>query len=363
MMPFASPILLTRAVAGGGGGGSTLVTIRGSSKLYVNNASSGVITLPSGSAANDLCFVFAGHGYNANLPSGWSSLDSQLGANYNGAVFFKKLLSADITTGSVTVTFGGGYYGTIMAVTIVGNSYFPRLIASQRNGAGATSRTVTTPSGPASGDRAFYFGSARVSTGASAGTGTVLQTDTNSTSCGVLASEAVASSGAVSETFTYGSGSIGDYQAVLIINGTAVVPGSTSDQWRINVTAVQTAGNLPGIAEIELRGTVGGPDQCIGGSAGDSSHYSGAYVGASAFDNSTGSYWLAGSTVPQWASWTNYYTLDVAQVSITQGGSLGQSPTAFDLQYYNYGTSSWTTLQSWTTPATWTAGETRIFNV
>lgn len=344
-------------------GGSTAVTIRGSSKLYVNNASSGTITLPSGSAADDFCMLFVGHGYNAVAPTGWGSLDNSTGANYNGAVFYKKLTSADVSTGTATVTFGGSYYGTIIAATIVGTSYLPRQISPQRNGSGSTSRTITTASGPVAGDRAFYFGSARASTGASTSSGASLQSDTGTNSSAVLSSEAVAATGTVSETFNYGSGSIGDYQAVLIINGTAVVPGTTSDQWRINVTATQGAGQFPGIAEIELRASVGGPDQCIFGSGSDSAHYSNSYLGANAFDNNSSSYWLADSAAPQWVQWTNYYTIDVAQIAITQGGTTNQAPTAFSLQYYNHGTSSWTTLQSWTTPATWAAGETRTFNV
>jgi len=57
--------------------------------------------------------------------------------------------------------------------------------------------------------------------------------------------------------------------------------------WRIRpITAVQNGGANFAFAEIEMRGSVGGADQCVGGAAIKSSQFDATtYAAVNAFDN------------------------------------------------------------------------------
>lgn len=86
---------------------------RGSDGVFdVDSASSVVVTWPAGTVAGDLAIICGHHGYNVNVPAGWTELNrTTYGGNHNGAVFYKVLDAADITAGSVTVTFGNSWWG------------------------------------------------------------------------------------------------------------------------------------------------------------------------------------------------------------------------------------------------------------
>ena len=166
--------------AAGGGGGGSPPTVRGSGAQTFNSNTT-TITLPAGTVAGDLAVVFVGHAYGANNPSGWTQLDNQQGSNTNGATFAKVLTSGDITTGSVTVTFAGSYYGSIAIITLQGGTSVLFGLASVRANSGATSQTVFS-SAYSSGMAGIYFGHTRGDITVTCNQGTQLQQVSNSNS-------------------------------------------------------------------------------------------------------------------------------------------------------------------------------------
>jgi len=195
-----------------------LAAIRGSRLAYVNNTSSVALTLPTGSVAGDLMVIFAGHGFGVNTPSGWTVRDASAGSNYNGGTFSKVLSAGDISTGSVTVSFTGSYYGTVVGVTFVGGTSGYRDIGVLRSSTGAASRTVTTGSSVQAGDYLLVFGSARVNAAAtSASLSSALQNNTALESSSVARFGIAGSSGAQSATINYAGSPTGDYQVLIAI--------------------------------------------------------------------------------------------------------------------------------------------------
>lgn len=191
--------------------------IRGSRIAYVNNASSGTLALPSGSISGDLMILYAGHGWGASTPSGWTSLNNLTGSNFNGALFSKVLSTGDITTGSVTVGFAGTYYGVLTGITMVGATSGVRNTAATRNGSGTSTRTVTTGASPVAGDFALMFGAGRGNGTVTCDLGSALQTTSNSEGSGVCKVGVVDVSGAYTGTFSFSGTFSGDYQGIVTI--------------------------------------------------------------------------------------------------------------------------------------------------
>ena len=140
-------------------------------------------------------------------------------------------------------------------------------------------------------------------------------------------------------------------------------PGLSS-QWRIYITAVQTAGNYATIKEIEMRATSGGADQCNGGNATASSYNTlgTPFLPSLAFDNDTSnnSVWQAhGSSLPQWISYIFPNSVDVTEVTIMSWSTAGDAPKSFDIQYFD-GT-DWQTMWSETNVTGWTSNQVRTF--
>jgi hypothetical protein len=114
-----------------------------------------------------------------------------------------------------------------------------------------------------------------------------------------------------------------------------------SSKWRINVLTTRAVGNV-GATEIEMRGTVGGFDQCSGGTALASATNTGSSA-ANAFDNNSGTIWDSGTTtLPQWIEYDFASNVDVRQFAYTSSG-LNGNPTSLNVQYFDTGTSSWVT--------------------
>lgn len=132
--------------------------------------------------------------------------------------------------------------------------------------------------------------------------------------------------------------------------------------WRIHTT-VSTSGSDAALSlfEAELRASVGGVDQCSGGTA-SASHSSGTAVNL--FDDVAGTYWANGG--PSEASWFQYDfgisgEVDVKEISITPRYA-SQSPSDFSLQYSDNGV-DWLVLASWSGVTDWGAGVERFFVV
>lgn len=200
-----------------------MASLRATRIVYVNNANSGTIALPAGSATGDTCYLFAESGYAVSTPAGWTAVDIAGGTNVNGAVFKRTLTADDITTGSVTVSFTGAYYGIIAAATFIGAAV-QRTIVSSRNSFNGSSRVLTTDASPIVGDYVLYFGAGRFNGIVTSSSGSVLETASNPNASAVLAGEVLASAGAVTNTFSFSAFTSGDYDVILVIG--EEIPGS-----------------------------------------------------------------------------------------------------------------------------------------
>ncbi|MEO5333029.1 MAG: discoidin domain-containing protein [Magnetococcus sp. YQC-5] len=133
--------------------------------------------------------------------------------------------------------------------------------------------------------------------------------------------------------------------------------------WRIYVTKSTAGSNmLLSFYEMEMRATVGGADQCNGGTA-SASHADS--TSSNLFDNNTTSYWVNGS--PSADCWIKYdfgagNTRSIGQLAFLPRYT-NQCPEDFQLQYSNDGT-TWTTMQSWVGQTTgWSDGTWRYYTV
>lgn len=197
-----------------------MASLRGSRIVYVNNASSCVFAFPVGSVAGDGCVIFAAHGYGISIPAGWTQIDSSPGTNVTGVAFTKILNSTDIANGSVTVTFGGTYYGAVAGITIVGGIDHISGTAFGRNSFGAASRTIAASTASIAGDYAIYFAFGRGNVVVTSSSGTGLQTTSNTNASAVLAGDSLAVDGAASSTFGFSASPSGDYEAIVVVSTT-----------------------------------------------------------------------------------------------------------------------------------------------
>lgn len=122
-----------------------------------------------------------------------------------------------------------------------------------------------------------------------------------------------------------------------------VVPSSggggaiSSAKWRLNIKAESTPSNWITVYEVGMYDTVGGTNQCTGGSA--SSSLDNGHVAANAFDGNRTTFWQTGSsTVPQWIEYDFPGSHGFQQISVdpgTSAGSAGNMPVSFDVEYWN----------------------------
>jgi hypothetical protein len=143
--------------------------------------------------------------------------------------------------------------------------------------------------------------------------------------------------------------------------------GGTHRYWRIYITESTAPDNIIRGYEAEFRGSVGGPDQCTGGTASASHNSSTAYKLFN--DNGASDYWIS-NTSPSMPCWFQYdfgsgNAVAVAEWGFMPGNSgsdITQSPKAFSLQWSDDGT-SFTTLKSWSDVTSWTAGVQKLFAI
>lgn len=138
------------------------------------------------------------------------------------------------------------------------------------------------------------------------------------------------------------------------------MPSST--KWRINITATDSVSGdglgSPTIAEMEMRGSIGGADLCTGGTASASSD-DGSNPAAGAFaNNADGTIWVAGGLAPQWLEYDFTTAKTIEQVSITSYYG-ADAPLAFDVQYWDG--AAWQTYWSDSTQS-WLDNATRVFS-
>lgn len=148
-------------------------------------------------------------------------------------------------------------------------------------------------------------------------------------------------------------------------------PGLTPEArpwWRVRVTATQQ-GSYASLADLQFRGSIGGTQQAVGGTAIESSHFS-AFVAANAFDVfETSTRWESGGGAigAGTAEYIGYHfvaDVDVAEIGIISGNSAGdvasQAPTNFMVQSSPDGT-TWTDCWEVVGLSPWGVSELRTF--
>ena len=135
-----------------------------------------------------------------------------------------------------------------------------------------------------------------------------------------------------------------------------------STQWRIYCTASEGGASSLILAEIEMRATVGGADQCVGGTASADSEFSGSLTAANAFDNSLTTNWRSGTAgFPHWNQYTFAAPVTVGELMVHIDTFSSNALIDWNFEYYN-GT-SWVPAFAIVGEPGWTAGETRLYTV
>jgi len=197
--------------SGGGGTGNTPV-VRAATCTALASVSSTSVSWPTGTVAGDVVIIFAGHGWNVITPSGWTSLDNTTGTNWNGACIGKVMTSADITAGSVTVTFGGGFNGVVAAVTLKGTTTNQFVSKASRQSSSGVISTSVAPLGTLSTDLILCFASTRANTTCATTGSTDLASQSGSNASGDVASvTGVSGVFGATVTNTFGAAGTGFY--------------------------------------------------------------------------------------------------------------------------------------------------------
>lgn len=137
-------------------------------------------------------------------------------------------------------------------------------------------------------------------------------------------------------------------------------PHGSHAYWRL--VLLDSASSAYSMAELEMRATPGGADQCTGGTGSAAQSFSGSFDGPKAFDDNTTTLWS--STNKNGAQWIKYAfasPVSVAQLSITARNDVSytQTPTLFFVEHSD-DDSEWT--PAWRQTATWSsAGQTQTF--
>lgn len=132
--------------------------------------------------------------------------------------------------------------------------------------------------------------------------------------------------------------------------------------WRLNIAANAGSTDFLAIAELELRGSVGGADQCTGGTAIASASDSTAPV-ANAFDNDPVTRWSTPhQTLTGWIGYQFASPVDVAEYTIrAHPTNADRSPRDWALEWSDDGV-TWTPVET-REGQTWTAGQIKAFTV
>lgn len=155
--------------------------------------------------------------------------------------------------------------------------------------------------------------------------------------------------------------------AGVIAGGRPLTPdagGIAARRWRILI-AESVNGSYVTVAELSVRATIGGANQCAGGTPIASDSYDPSWNELMAFDGSNSTQW-AKDTRYVAESWLGYYfaaPVECLQIAITadNGSFAGHAePKDFSIQYSADGV-TWVTSWSVTGSIGWSYGETRVF--
>lgn len=136
--------------------------------------------------------------------------------------------------------------------------------------------------------------------------------------------------------------------------------GTSSDRWRINISAQGTPGNWLVMAEVEWLDAPGGTDLAVGGTA-SASDFHPFFPASLAFDNNMGTYWQSGfHTLPDQIEYDFGTSVTPAGANISIG-VIGDAPTDFTLERYD-GT-TWQIMATFTGVVWSTDFETQYFPI
>jgi hypothetical protein len=147
-------------------------------------------------------------------------------------------------------------------------------------------------------------------------------------------------------------------------------PWGTHTYWRILLINVAQPNFAFGCREVELRATPGGADQATGGTATAGNSFSGSFLPANAFDDSTATAWASASWSGASAISTNFLRYQfgsaVAVAGVLWNARAGstegrQSPSTSWVQFSDDGT-NWTTAWRIRDASNWSDGETRTYS-
>jgi hypothetical protein len=131
--------------------------------------------------------------------------------------------------------------------------------------------------------------------------------------------------------------------------------------WRLNITENNGEPAFLAISEVEMRATVGGADQCSGGTATAST--SGGGAAANAFDNSASTRWSTDNLVlTGWLRYQFAAPVDIVEYTI-QAHPIApdRSPKNWTLEYSDNG-SSWTVADTRSNQVSWLVSQIRTFS-
>lgn len=132
--------------------------------------------------------------------------------------------------------------------------------------------------------------------------------------------------------------------------------------WRIRSTCNNGDGTFTAITEIEMHTSIGGADQCTGGTAFASGQVSGSEDAAKAFDNSTATQWAQSTPRLCYVGYQFASPVDIVEYVIVGRASFtGQSPNSFTLEFSDDGI-TWGFADA-RTGITWTSLESKTFTV
>lgn len=123
--------------------------------------------------------------------------------------------------------------------------------------------------------------------------------------------------------------------AQLVFDNTATDPGGggggpqPSDKWRVYFHSVN-GGGRPVIYDMEMRASIGGADQCTGGTA----TANGGNNPSHAFDADPSTYWFPAPASPWWLQYTFASAVSVSELSI-KCGLVSDQPAHFELQRWD----------------------------
>lgn len=209
-----------------------MTTLRGSTAgAFTSNART--LTLPGGTVAGDIAVVFGYDGYVSPVLStitGWNTVKFATGAG-DGLIAWKVLTSADITAGSVTVTWSNSYAGYAALSTVLASSGANVTVSSISafNGDTGTGRTISV--NVRNTDTALYLAFKRkdgTSPTVSLSRGTSVDASAVTNAGGAYSTEAISSTGSVDVTSIVPSGGNVDGLVAVVVSDSSA-PGGVPD--------------------------------------------------------------------------------------------------------------------------------------